>query len=235
MDAEIYWADIDARLIQLQEAGYVKLPSISALSLSEMSNLITNEMGGRTFSDQSQGHALLLSQLGVERYLVPKLFDMAQKIFGYSGALSDQYHIARRVDPGNSAEMFRAHFDSHLFTLVLPLRIPKSTEGNGAGELIFCPNARRQPRSEIANIVGKVYHKRFASRAGMEAYREKHHTMTEGFLDYAPLLFIGNTTLHTNREVALDCSSDRLTLLSHFFDPSPRYGVGSLFRWLRNR
>ena len=28
--------------------------------------------------------------------------------------MSNQYHIARKVEPGNSKEMFRAHFDSHL-------------------------------------------------------------------------------------------------------------------------
>ena len=54
-----------------------------------------------------------------------------------------------------------------------------------------------------------------------ECYRESFH-------DYSPLLFISNTTLHTNLPVSIDCSGPRLTLLAHFFDPSPKYGKGAL-------
>ena len=57
----------------------------------------------------------------------------------------------------------------------------------------------------------------------------------ENFKDYQPLLFIGNTTLHTNYPVSSSCASYRLTLLAHFFDPSSKYGVGGLLRLIRNR
>ena len=63
----------------------------------------------------------------------------------------------------------------------------------------------------------------------------KKMKITDSFEDYRPLLFIGNTTLHTNKQVTADCSSYRLTLLAHFFDPSPRYGIGNLLRKLRAR
>ena len=69
----------------------------------------------------------------------------------------------------------------------------------------------------------------------MEDFAINHRQITDDFLDYSPLLFIGNTTLHTNKQVSLDCSSYRLTLLAHFFDPSPKYGIGSILRALRNR
>ena len=66
-----------------------------------------------------------LDNLQVDKHLTPKLFELAKKMFSYKGDLSNQYHVARKVEPGNSKEMFRAHFDSHLFTMVLPIKIPE--------------------------------------------------------------------------------------------------------------
>ena len=150
-------------------------------------------------------------------------------------SISNQYHIARRVDPGNSKEMYRAHFDSHLFTIVLPIKIPEAQNGGSIGDLIYFPNARKTPRNEISNAFGKALHKRFASKDGIEVFAKSHSKIVDDFLDYSPLLFVGNTTLHTNKQVSQDCSSYRLTLLAHFFDPSPKYGVGGILRMLRNR
>ena len=44
----------------------------------------------------------------------------------------------------------------------------------------------------------------------------KKMKITDSFEDYRPLLFISNTTTHTNKQVTADCSSYRLTLLAHF-------------------
>jgi hypothetical protein len=131
--------------------------------------------------------------------------------------------------------MYRAHFDSHIFTLVLPIKIPKPMNGGSAGELIYFPNTRRFPKTEASNFIGKLYHKRFASKEGIEKFSLKKKMLTDNFNDYCPLLFVGNTTLHTNKQVTSDCSSYRLTCLSHFFDPSPKYGVGSILRMIRPR
>ena len=87
----------------------------------------------------------------------------------------------------------------------------------------------------VGNFIGKISHKRFASKEGIENFSEKHNKFTDNFQDYKPLLFIGNTTLHTNKQVSAECETYRLTLLAHFFDPSPKYGVGGLLRLLRNR
>jgi len=144
-------------------------------------------------------------------------------------------HIARRVEPGNSKEMYRAHFDSHLFTMVLPIKIPSTLNGESIGELMYFPHARNPPRSEISNFLGKASFKRFANKKGMERLALRQELRVDNFQDYCPLLFIGNTTLHTNRQVSEACSSYRLTLLAHFFDPSPKYGVGSFLRLVRNR
>ena len=69
----------------------------------------------------------------------------------------------------------------------------------------------------------------------MEKFSSNSTKKVDDFRDYQPLLFVGNTTLHTNYPVSSNCSSYRLTLLAHFFDPSPKYGVGGLLRLMRNR
>ena len=69
----------------------------------------------------------------------------------------------------------------------------------------------------------------------MEKFSSNSSKKIDDFRDYQPLLFVGNTTLHTNYPVSPDCSSYRLTLLAHFFDPSPKYGIGGFLRLIRNR
>ena len=41
----------------------------------------------------------------------------------------DRYYVARKVNPGQSSEKYRAHFDSHLLTIVLPVKIPLAEGG----------------------------------------------------------------------------------------------------------
>jgi len=235
MEINEYWVDINERLDNLVKNGFVKLPSLSQFLLDDISHDIANEMNGATFSELSSSHSIFLKNLEIEKYLTPKLFDIANNFFGYKGSISNQYHIARRVDPGNSKEMYRAHFDSHLFTMVLPIKIPKPLNSGTAGDLIYFPKARKPPKNEIHNFIGKVSHKRFATKKGIENFSQIKNKKVDNFDDYRPLLFFGNTTLHTNKQVSSDCSSYRLTLLAHFFDPSPKYGVGGILRLIRSR
>lgn len=235
MNSNDYWRDLDFFLDTLVKNGCVKLPSLEVFNLDAVANSINTEMNGATFSELCSSHKLFLEELDLDNVLTPKLHEIAKNEFGYKGKISNQYHIARRVDPGNSIEMFRAHFDSHLFTMVLPIKIPVAQDGGTVGDLIYFPNARKSPTNEISNAFGKASHKRFASKEGLEVFAKSHNQITDDFTDYSPLLFVGNTTLHTNKQVSQDCSSYRLTLLAHFFDPSPRYGVGEMLRMLRNR
>ena len=235
MNIEHYWHDIDSRLEQLLEKGFVKLPSLSIFDLDFLANSISDEMGSLTFKELGSAHKNFLDSLSVDKYLNPKLIKIAKDVFNFKGDISNQYHVARKVEPGNSKEMFRAHFDSHLFTMVLPIKIPEITEEGTTGDLIYFPYARKAPSNEISNFIGKAYYKKYASKEGMEKFSSHCQKKVDNFRDYEPLLFIGNTTLHTNYPVSLGCSSYRLTLLAHFFDPSPKYGVGGLLRLIRNR
>ena len=148
-------------------------------------------------------------------FLAPKLF-ASKKNFSYSGDISNQYHVSRKVIPGNSKEMYRAHFDSHIFTMVLPIKIPKSLNDSSVGDLIFFPNARSVPKNEIQNFIGKAYYKKYASKDGIDRLANKYEKMVDNFNSYEPILFVGNTTLHTNMPVSKNCSSYRLTCL-HIF------------------
>ena len=235
MNIEEYWSDIDSRLENLLTDGYVKLPSLSMLNLDHVASNISDEMGSSTFKELGLCHKNFLDELAIEKYLTPKLLKIASEIFSYKGDDSNQYHVARKVEPGNAKEMFRAHFDSHLFTMVLPIKIPETSNNGTAGDLIYFPYARKVPGNEITNFIGKAYYKRYASKEGMEKFSSNSSKKIDDFRDYQPLLFVGNTTLHTNYPVSPDCSSYRLTLLAHFFDPSPKYGIGGLLRLLRNR
>lgn len=230
-----YWKDLDERLTILKREGFVKLPSIDFIDLEETAHEITEEMRCKTFLELGRHHASFLKSLGTEENLAPKLYEYAVKEFGYRGSSSDAYHIARRVEPGNSHEMYRAHFDSHLFTLVLPIKIPTAPQGGTAGELIYFPGCRPNPKSEWLNFIDKLTFKRFASRSGIDTFATKHSMREEDFLDYSPMLFMGRTTLHTNKAVSQHCASYRLTLLAHYFDPSPKVSVGGFLRLIRRR
>ena len=235
MNIKEYWSDIDSRLENLLNDGYVKLPSLRMLNLEHIASNISDEMGSLTFKELGLCHKNFLDELAIEKYLTPKLHKIASEVFSYKGDDSNQYHVARKVEPGNATEMFRAHFYSHLFTMVIPIKIPETTNNGTAGDLIYFPYARKVPGNEITNFVGKAYYKRYASKEGMEKFSSNSSKKVDDFRDYQPLLFVGNTTLHTNYPVSPDCSSYRLTLLAHFFDPSPKYGVGGLLRLIRNR
>ena len=235
MNRKDYWKDIDKKLEKLVDSGYVKLPSLRSFDLDVTAHNISSEMGALTFKELCVSHKKFLDELGVEKYLTPKLLDIAKNKYNFKGDLANQYHIARKVEPGNSKEMFRAHFDSHLFTMVLPIKIPEHSQDGTAGDLIYFPNTRANPKNEINNFIGKTYYKKYASKDGLEKFSLKSKMKVDNFKDYQPLLFIGNTTLHTNYPVSIDCSSYRLTLLAHFFDPSPKIGIGGILRFIRNR
>ena len=69
--------------------------------------------------------------------------------------------IKRTVKPGEKFEGYRAHFDSHVFTLVIPINIPFEQNIENRGQLIFFPNIRKYKNNEFINILQKLYFKRF--------------------------------------------------------------------------
>jgi len=226
----------DAHLEELLAAGSVKLPALGeGFDLDGLAREVARQVAGNTFTELSDVHREFVDRLDLRRDLADRLCGLARRHLGYKGGPDDQYHIARFVTPGNSKECFRSHFDSHLFTLVLPISIPSNDEPLGAGELIFVPRARRHPRNEIENLVTKTYFKRYASERAVRSLLSSGACRVESFSEMRPLLFLGMTTLHTNMPVTQSASKPRLTFLAHYFDPASKVGVGSLLRRLRNR
>tara|TARA_X000000950_G_scaffold60379_1_gene73354 strand:+ start:15646 stop:16359 length:714 start_codon:yes stop_codon:yes gene_type:complete len=231
-----YWSDIDKRLENLSKKGFTKLPSLKKLDIDKLSNEIVFEMENSTFKESGKAHEKLLNYLQINNFLTPKLFELARNKFFYKGEKLNQYHVARLVLPGNSKEKYRAHFDSHLFTLVLPIKIPiKLNDEIHNGELIFFPNVRKLPANELINLIQKLYFKIYANEKGIKRLMKKREIYVESFESFEPILFFGKTFLHTNHPVSKHSAHERLTLLSHFFDTSPKFGVGNILRILRKR
>ena len=230
-----YWIDLDNRIEELIRYGSVKLPSLKEIDLISFGKKISNELGKLTFKEQSVTHKSFLDYLEVNKYLTPKLYQLAIKNYNFKGKITDQYHVARKVVPGDSKEQFRGHFDSHLFTIVFPIQIPFADKNTDVGQLIYFSNIRNQPKNELSNFSTKLYFKRYASKKGIEKLSNSHKMVVEYFEDYQPILFLGNTTFHTNYPVSSNCPEPRITLLAHYFDKSPKYGIGNLLRIFRNR
>ena len=231
-----YWKDIDHNLEELTREGFVRLPPLKDFfDIEGYADRILDSVGERVFVESCDYHQNFLNELNIQEELAPKLLGLAQTLYGYKGTLHNQYHIARKIGRENQREAYRAHFDSHLFTLVLPLRVPNTESKGSRGQLIVFPRLRRQPKSEIENFLGKLWYHQYASKKGIAELMASKESFEESFEDNRPLLFLGNTTFHTNREIAGSRKANRLTLLAHFFDPSPRYGIGGFLRYVRKR
>ena len=83
MNTKNYWQDIDKKLELLVDNGYVKLPSIKLYDLDKIAHNISSEMGSLTFKELGFSHKKFLDELEVEKYLTPKLLDIAQNKFNF--------------------------------------------------------------------------------------------------------------------------------------------------------
>lgn len=227
---------LNESLEELRKHGSVKLPSVYTASWrQETYTNCLKQIGAKSYGENLQGNLDFLIHTKIIKILVPALANFAELYLNKSVIQDDIYNVCRVVRPGDSTEGFRGHFDSHLFTLVTPINIPDFGEVKNGGQLHYYPKARKQPNSEIANILGKAFYKRYNSSDGFDKLAAKTLRKTDNFMDYRPLLFLGNTTFHGNSPVEAKSSENRMTILTHFFDPSPKYGVGKILRLLRNR
>lgn len=232
----MYCAKIESYLEELVENGCVKLPSIeNAIWRDKLFADCLSEIGSKSYGENLDANLKFLIDTHILSDLMPRLAELADAKLGFSVDKSDIYNVCRVVRPGDKSEGYRGHFDSHLFTLVTPINIPVMGPQNDAGQLHYFPHARKQPRTEIANIFGKAFYKKYNSPQGFYELSKKTERKIEDFQDYRPLLFLGNTTYHGNAPVDANSSTPRMTILTHFFDPSPKYGVGNLLRKIRNR
>lgn len=227
---------IDSQLNDLIEQGATKLPSVEFAEWRNDTYIeCLSELGSKTYGENLAANISFLERAKLLEVLLPRLLDIAQNHFKLRVDKDDIYNVCRLVRPGDTSEGYRGHFDSHLFTLVTPIKIPDFKNARDRGQLHYFPKARSHPKNEIYNISKKLAFKRFNSESGFDQLSKIKTRVIDDFSDYQPLLFIGNTTFHGNSPVQVNSADNRMTILTHFFDPSPRYGIGNIMRKIRRR
>lgn len=229
----MYNFSVEKVVNDLKYFGFAKLPSIKELVCeNNYFDIYKRSKTNNSYQKNSPAHLKLINDMGLEL-----LFD---ELYKHGRALNlkiskdDRYLISRYVSQGQFTEGYRGHFDSHFITIVLPIYIPVNGCELTSGELLAIPNFRKQPANEIINIMQKAYYKRL-NREKVYLYLVNNgQAFTFNFQDYEPLVFYGNRTFHGNFPL-LSGDTDRLTFLCHLYDTSPKFGIGSVLRTLRNR
>ncbi len=228
--------DIEAKVKKLILNGYCKLPSLKNLSnFDDIKREIFLSLDEKTYKEEDFFHKKILKAIEFDEKFIPHLKKIAKENFQIEGKFNNSYMIKRTVNPGEKFEGYRAHFDSHLFTMVIPINIPDNKNIDNRGQLIFFPNIRSYKNNELINIFQKLYFKRYNSDEKIKKLSKKHLMIEESFEDYEPILFLGFNTLHMNRSMDIKNNEKRITLLCHYYDTSPKYGIGNILRMIRNR
>ena len=219
--------------IELFENGYVELPQLAYKgSLKNFKNL-TKDLN-KTYNSNTDFHNEYLLKHNIKTELRDKLFEFSKKHLGIQPDKDDIYTISRIVYSFDNLESYRGHFDSHIFTLVTPVIIPNANDRE-SGQLIVFPKIRNEPTGELSNILGKLKFKLlYANKNGFKTLMSKNTFQEFDFTNLNPVLFLGRQSFHGNRSFAKAPDGIRVTLLTHFFDPSSN-GIGSVLRKLRNR
>ena len=142
-------------------------------------------------------------------------------------------HIVRCVDPRIARESHCRHFDSHLLTLLIPLRLAEPSRSNG--DLIVYTRFRPVPTT-VRNVATKIKHGiqrslPLAMRQNLTA-RDLHaghcvRVVCEPGNVYA---FNGFVTKHGNLNIE---DGQRRSLLVHWYDPGRSAGVSQAMRMVR--
>ena len=128
-----------------------------------------------------------------------------------------------------SNEKYRTHFDSHLYTIVIPIVLP-SGQTEERGQLYIIPNLRKQPNNDFSNLITKMSALRlrgansYKKLSNVDKFREIDLKIGEA------LVFKGMTCLHGNKFNA--SPGKRVTAITHFGDPFPN-GIGAKLRYVR--
>lgn len=140
----------------------------------------------------------------------------------------NEIHLVRSVD-SNSNERLRTHFDSHLYTIVLPSQLPDPV-GEDFGQLYMVPCKRSRPSSDLNNIVSKLFSFIYRGGSGMKLLRKNKRYIEINLAKDEGIVFEGMICLHGNKPNLTE--QKRVTLISHYIDPFPN-GAGALMRSIR--
>ena len=219
----------------LFDKGYVALPQLRYNDSVDDSLIVDfKNSASKTYNSNTDFHKKYLDKFKIKSVLRDNLFELSKKYLGITPNKNDIYTISRIVYSYDNLESYRGHFDSHLFTLVTPVQIPKLNDRE-SGQLIVFPKIRKEPKNEISNIIGKLkFNIFYANENGFKKLMKNYEYEEFDFSDLDPVLFLGRQSFHGNRSFKKAPDGVRITLLTHFFDPSSN-GIGSLLRKIRNR
>lgn len=134
-----------------------------------------------------------------------------------------------RVVKQKSSEKYRTHFDSHLYTLVVPLKT-SDREEKFKGQLYLAPNLRTQPKFDLVNVFQKILAFRWKGEGGFNKLKKLNKIKIFDLSVGQAILFNGSRCLHGN--LANESDATRITLITHMADPFPN-GIGELVRRFR--
>ena len=134
-----------------------------------------------------------------------------------------------RVVKQKSSEKYRTHYDSHLYTLVVP-NSNLDEKDILKGQLYLAPNLRKQPKLDIINFIQKALAFRWRGEAGYLKLEALNKIKVFDLQFGEAILFNGSRSLHGN--LANDSQETRVTMITHMADPFPN-GIGALMRNVR--
>lgn len=157
---------------------------------------------------------------------------MAAKL-GAHGLRREPFHVIRCANTSTRNESHCRHYDSHLLTLLIPLRLSPSASCNG--DLIVYRRKRLRV-STVANVVCKLRH---GVQRNLPFPLRKWLTIRDlrkGLCDRVPVepgnvyMFNGFVLQHANLDVE---EGERRSLLIHYYDPGYSAGISSAVRRAR--
>jgi hypothetical protein len=220
-------------LDQVLKKGYAFAPQLTFKPTSqELNQLLSGEK--RTHIQDSQLH--LKYSKKIEKFIIPELIKKVPKHLKKNIREKDLYNITKIVKPYEISESDRAHFDSHLFTLITPINIPKSSSKVNRGQLVVFHKLRKEPINELFNFIGKLYYfMLYSSPRKLQKLLNTKKYVELDFYDMVPVIFLGRQCLHYSMPFESNDNERHILLITHFFDPSPFWSIGKINRYIRNR
>ena len=83
MSNNVFWSALDSNLDQLMGEGYCQLSPLDDFDLEFWSEEIIKEMGDCSFKARGSMHLSFLEELEIDRFLTPKLHEIAVSCLGY--------------------------------------------------------------------------------------------------------------------------------------------------------
>lgn len=227
--------DIHDQLEVLLDKGFAFFPNLK-LNGKNFKKFNLDKYRNRTHIKDTELHKAYLKQHNIKKILIPELVKKANQLCKKKINSNDLYCITKIIKPYQISESDKPHFDSHLFTLVTPVEIPKSNSKEYYGQLGLFIKIRQEPKNELINFLSKLYFFIFhKSQKKLNKLKDKNYFVELGFEDMVPAIFLGRQCYHYSLPIYSSQSKKHILLITHFFDPSPKWGIGNINRYLRNR